>query len=130
MVPTEVGTRGCGTRMPQGALEFAKQVYGVLLDLRASGLSCRGFIRYGVLLMSGKDLPVHERNNIVGGTLPPQAWEVEDSELEREEPHGYFMPGVCDTPPNPIPIQDDEVMKFCDHDGNVLDLPVTTAFLD
>jgi len=117
-------------RMPKNALDLASQVYGVLLDLRANGLSNRASIRYGVLLMCGYDLPEHERCDIVGGTRPPRLWEVEDNEMECEEPHGYFMPGVCDTPPDPVPIIDDIAMCYCDHDGNVMSyMPADTEFL-
>ena len=109
------------TVMPQQALDKANEVYDTYLKLRGKGLSSRGAIRYGVLLINGIDLPEDKRNFLVGGLLPPRVWEVEDNELECEQPHGYEYPGVCCTPENPLSVDSDHAMLFCDPDGHVLD---------
>jgi len=106
--------------MPDMAIALAKQVYDTLLELKSSGLSYRCAIRYGVLLHSGYEPPQAERNWILSGDRPPRLWEIDDNEMECEQPHGYSAPGLCWCPVSRVPAQLDYAMSYCDNDGNVL----------
>ena len=72
-----------------------------------------------MLLHSGHELPQAERNWILSGDRPPRLWEIDDNEMECEQPHGYSAPGLCWCPIQSDSAQLDYAMSFCDNDGNV-----------